>query len=182
METPEEILEIINKTELKKTQGKLKIFFGMCAGVGKTYSMLKHAQEVLKAGNTILIGFVETHGRKETAELLTGFGEIPRKKIIYKDIEFEEFDLEKTLELKPEFVLVDELAHTNISGAKHNKRYQDILELLDNGINVFTTVNVQHIESRSKTVEQITGIAIQETIPDSIIELAEDIELIDFTN
>ncbi|MEI6091181.1 MAG: sensor histidine kinase KdpD [bacterium] len=179
MKTPDEILKEIEWAERKQGRGKLKIFFGMCAGVGKTYSMLLQAKGLQNLGLNILVGYIETHGREETAELLNGFEIIPRKKITYKGIEFDEFDLEKTLELKPEFVLVDELAHTNIPGTKHNKRFQDVIELLDNGINVFTTVNVQHIESRSKTVEQITGIAIQETVPDSIIELADDIEVID---
>ena len=179
METPDEILEKINKNDLKKTQGKLKIFFGMCAGVGKTYSMLQHAKELAKNGSNPLIGYIETHGRRETADLLDGLNVLTRKKVNYKGIEFDEFDLEKAIELKPEFILVDELAHSNIPGMKHSKRYQDVLELLENGINVLTTVNVQHIESRSKTVEQITGIPILETVPDSIIEIAEDIELID---
>jgi two-component system sensor histidine kinase KdpD len=179
MKTPEEILIEIQSADKKNNRGKLKIFFGMCAGVGKTYSMLLHARDLNKSNYKILVGYIETHGRQETAELLAGFEIIPRKKIIYKDIEFEEFDLEKTLELKPDLVLVDELAHTNLPGMKHNKRYQDIEELLENGINVFTTVNVQHIESRSRTVEYITGIPIHETVPDSIIELADDIELID---
>lgn len=179
MNTPEEILEKINKNELKKTQGKLKIFFGMCAGVGKTYSMLKYGKELLNNGKNVIIGYVETHGREDTVKLVDGFSIIPRIKVKYKEIEFEEFDLEKVLELKPEFVIVDELAHSNIHGLKHSKRYQDVLELLDNGINVLTTLNVQHIESRSKTVEQITGIPIHETVPDSVIEIAENIELID---
>ena len=178
-QNPDDILDRLKKQEQKKSRGKLKIFFGMCAGVGKTYSMLLHAKELNKSNFKVLVGYIETHGRHETAELLSGFDIIPREKIVYKGIEFEEFDLEKTLELKPDLVLVDELAHTNIPGTKHNKRYQDILDLLENGINVFTTVNVQHIESRSKTVEQITGVVIQETVPDSIIDLADDIELID---
>ena len=179
MNKADEILERIKKDESKHTRGKLKIFFGMCAGVGKTFSMLLHAKEIKNNNGNVLVGYIETHGRKDTAELLNGLELIPRKKIVYKDIEFEEFDLEKTLELAPEYVLVDELAHTNVPGAKHKKRYQDVIELLEKGINVFTTVNVQHIESRSKTVEQITGIAVQETVPDSIIELADDIEIID---
>ena len=179
MKTPDEILENINKNEIKKSRGKLKIFFGMCAGVGKTYSMLLHAKELAKNGNNVLVGYVETHGRKETEELLDGLIILPRKKIAYKGFSFEEFDLEKALESKPEYILVDELAHSNIQGSIHSKRYQDVLQLLENGINVLTTINVQHIESRSKTVEQITGVPILETVPDSIIELANDIEVID---
>lgn len=179
MKTPDEILENINKKEIKKSHGKLKIFFGMCAGVGKTYSMLLHAKELVKNGKTVLVGIIETHGRKETEELLDGLNILTRKKVTYKGYNFEEFDLEKALELKPEYILVDELAHTNIQGSLHSKRYQDVQELLENGINVLTTINVQHIESRSKTVEHITGVPIQETVPDSIIELANDIEVID---
>ena len=179
MKTPDEILKEIQSADIKKSRGKLKIFFGMCAGVGKTYSMLLHAKELLKSGNTVLVGYIETHGRKETAELLDGLELLPRKKVSYKGYEFEEFDLETAIEIKPDYILIDELAHSNVPGLKHSKRYQDVLELLDYGINVLTTINVQHIESRSKTVEQITGVAIQETVPDSIIDLAENIEVID---
>jgi two-component system, OmpR family, sensor histidine kinase KdpD len=179
MITPDEILENINREESKKSQGKLKIFFGMCAGVGKTYSMLLYAKELVNNGHNVIVGYIETHGRAETAKLLDGLTIIPRKKIDYKGIILEEFDLEKAIELKPDFILVDELAHSNVPGLKHSKRYQDVLELIENGINVLTTLNVQHIESRSKTVEQITGATIQETVPDSIIEIAENIELID---
>ena len=179
MNTADEILEKINKKELKKSRGKLKIFFGMCAGVGKTYSMLLNAKELIKNDKNVLVGYIETHGRKETSDLLEGLKLLPRKKVQYKGIELEDFDLEKAIELKPDYILVDELAHTNIPDMKHSKRYLDVLELLENGINVLTTVNVQHIESRSRTVEQITGIAVQETVPDSIIEIADEIELID---
>jgi len=179
MKNPDEILKEIKDAEKTAKHGKLKIFFGMCAGVGKTYSMLLHGKELVKSGNNLLVGYIETHGRQETSELLDGLEILPRKTVLYKGFEFEEFDLERAIELKPEYILVDELAHSNMPGSKHNKRYQDVIELLENGINVLTTVNVQHIESRSKTVEQITGIPIQETVPDSIIELAENIELID---
>lgn len=181
MGTPDEILQGINDEMKRKSRGRLKIFFGMCAGVGKTYSMLLHARELIGLNKDVLVGYIETHGRADTARLLDGMQIIPRKKLIYRDIEFEEFDLEKALELKPEYILVDELAHTNVPGSKHNKRYQDVIELLENGINVLTTLNVQHIESRSKTVEQITGIQIHETVPDSLIEIAENVELIDLT-
>lgn len=179
MNRADEILNEIQKAESKKLRGKLKIFFGMCAGVGKTYAMLVQARELVNAGRNVLVGYAETHGRTETAELLSGLKVLPRKSMLYNNIKLEEFDLERTLELHPEFVLVDELAHTNVPDSKHEKRYQDVLELLDNGINVFTTVNVQHIESRSKTVEQITGVPVRETVPDSVIELADDIEVID---
>ena len=176
---PDEILASLKNSEVKKTQGKLKVFLGMCAGVGKTYAMLLHAKELKNKNYNVIIGYVETHGRADTVKLVDGLNILPRMKIEYKEIEMEEFDLEKAIELKPDYILVDELAHTNAPGLKHSKRYQDVLELLDNGINVLTTLNVQHIESRSKTVEQITGIPIHETVPDSIIEIAENIELID---
>lgn len=179
MRTPDEILENISKNESKKSLGKLKIFFGMCAGVGKTYSMLLHAKELVKDGKNVVVGYIETHGRKETEDLLEGLVILPRKKITYKGFQFEEFDIEKSIECKPEYILVDELAHTNIEGSTHPKRYQDVQQLLELGINVLTTINVQHIESRSKTVEQITGAPIFETVPDSIIELANDIEVVD---
>ncbi len=179
MNTPNEILNNINKKELSKGKGKLKIFFGMSAGVGKTYSMLLYAKELMKSGFSVKVGYIETHGRQETADLLNGLELIPQKKIDYKGIEIEEFDLEKAIELKPDYILVDELAHSNIQSMKHPKRYQDVLDLLENGINVLTTLNVQHIESRSKTVEQITGVKINETVPDSIVEIAEIVELID---
>lgn len=179
MKTPDEILEGISLSERNIGKGKLKIFFGMCAGVGKTYSMLLHTKELIINGHNVIIGYVETHNRPETSKLVDGLKILPRKKVNYKGIEVEEFDLERALELKPEYVIVDELAHTNVPGLKHSKRFQDVLELLDNGINVLTTLNVQHIESRSKTVEQITGITIQETVPDSVLEIAENIELVD---
>jgi len=173
------ILSKIQAEEELKNKGKLKIFFGMCAGVGKTYSMLLEARELAAKGVNLVVGYVETHGRNETEQLLEGLVLVPRKEVVYKNSMFEEFDIDKILELKPEIVIVDELAHSNIPGGRHNKRYQDVLEILDNGINVFTTLNVQHIESRTEIVEQITGIRINETVPDSIIEITEDIELID---
>jgi two-component system, OmpR family, sensor histidine kinase KdpD len=178
---PDELLASLKLEEEKSKRGKLKIFFGMCAGVGKTYTMLKTAQAERAKGCDIIIGYVETHGRKETAELLKGFELTPRKIIQYKSTEVEEMDLDAIIARKPRLVLVDELAHTNAPGSRHAKRYQDVLEILDNGINVFTTVNVQHLESRSDTVAQITGIIVRETLPDEIFENADDIEVIDLT-
>ncbi len=178
---PDELLAALKLEEEKSKRGKLKIFFGMCAGVGKTYTMLKTAQAERVKGCDIIIGYVETHGRKETAELLKGFEMTPRKIIQYKSTTVEEMDLDAIIARKPRLVIVDELAHTNASGSRHAKRYQDVLEILDNGINVFTTVNVQHLESRSDTVAQITGIIVRETLPDEIFENADDIEVIDLT-
>ena len=181
MKTPDEILREIESSEKKKSQGKLKIFLGMCAGVGKTYSMLQDAHQLLNSSKKVVVGLVETHGRIETEELLNGLEVIPKKKLVYKDVGFEEFDLETAIQMKPDYILLDELAHTNIPGSKYAKRYLDVIELLKNGINVLTTLNVQHIESRIKTVEQITGITINETVPDSILEMADYVELVDIS-
>jgi two-component system, OmpR family, sensor histidine kinase KdpD len=178
---PDELLASIKLEEEKSKRGKLKIFFGMCAGVGKTYTMLQTAQAEKLKGNDIIIGYIETHNRKETAELAQGFEVIPRKALHYKSTTVAEMDLDAIIARKPAVVLVDELAHTNTPGSRHAKRFQDVLDILDNGINVYTTVNVQHLESRSDTVAQITGIIVRETIPDEIFENAEEIEVIDIT-
>ena len=178
---PDELLAALAKEDEKSKRGKLKIFFGMCAGVGKTYTMLQAAHAEKKKGNDIVIGYVETHNRKETVALVHGFEIIPRKAIEYKSTSVEEMDLDAIIARHPQIVLVDELAHTNAPGSRHNKRYQDVQELLENGINVFTTLNVQHLESRTDTVAQITGVIIRETLPDSIFENSDDIELVDIT-
>jgi two-component system sensor histidine kinase KdpD len=178
---PDELLASIKNDEAQAVLGKLKIFLGMCAGVGKTYSMLQYAQQAKLEGKDVVIGIVETHKRQETEELLQGLEIILRKNIEYKGISIQEMDLDAILTRKPGIVLVDELAHTNIPGSRHTKRYQDVLELLDNGINVFTTLNVQHIDSRTDTVSEITGIRIHETVPDSIVDLADEIELVDLS-
>lgn len=178
---PDELLASIKKEEEKSLRGKLKIFFGMCAGVGKTYAMLQAGQLEKSKGVDIVIGIVETHGRKETIAQISNLEQIHRKKYDYKSTKVEEMDLDAILTRKPQLVLVDELAHTNAPGSRHAKRYQDVLELLDNGIDVYTTVNVQHIESRADTVAQITGIIIRETVPDEFFEKADEIELIDLT-
>ena len=178
---PDEILASIKKDEELSKRGKLKIFFGMCAGVGKTYAMLKTAQAEKLKGSDIIIGYVETHNRKETSELVEGFELIPRKAYQYKSTTVREMDLDEIIARKPHIVLVDELAHTNAPGSRHTKRYQDVQEILENGISVYTTLNVQHLESRSDTVAQITGIIVRETLPDEIFENADDIEVIDLT-
>jgi len=176
---PDELLEALHQEETLLHAGKLKIFFGMSAGVGKTYSMLEEAHQRLKEGVNVVVGTINTHGRKETEELLKGLTLIPEKWVTYKDTVFEEFDLETILKLKPALVLIDEFAHTNVPGSKHSKRWQDVIEILDAGIDVYTTLNVQHIESRKDLVESITKIQIRETIPDIIFERAVTIELID---
>lgn len=178
---PDKLLASLKFEEEKSKRGKLKIFFGMCAGVGKTYAMLQTAHAEKLKGNDIIVGYVETHNRKETADLVEGFEVIPRKSYQYKSTTIQEMDLDSIIARKPQAVLVDELAHTNAPDSRHTKRFQDVLEILDNGINVYTTVNVQHLESRSDTVAQITGIIVRETIPDEIFENADEIEVIDLT-
>jgi len=178
---PDELLASLYNEEEKSKRGKLKIFFGMCAGVGKTYTMLQTAHAERMKGIDIIIGYVETHNRKETAELTEGLELIPRKNYQYKTTSVQEMDLDAIITRHPFCVVVDELAHTNAPGSRHNKRYQDVLELLDNGINVYTTLNVQHLESRSETVAQITGIIVRETIPDEIFENADEVEVVDLT-
>ena len=178
---PDELLASIIQDEEKSKRGKLKIFFGMCAGVGKTYTMLQAAKVEKAKGCDIIIGLVETHNRKETASLVEGFELIQRKKYQYKSTQVQEMDLDAIIARKPQIVLVDELAHTNAPGSRHNKRYQDVLEILENGINVYTTVNVQHLESRSETVAQITGIIVRETLPDEIFENADEVEVVDLS-
>jgi len=178
---PDELLASLKKEEEKSKKGKLKIFFGMCAGVGKTYTMLQTAHAEKLKGSDIIIGYIETHQRKETAELVDGFEIIPRKTYEYKSTPVEEMDLDAIISRKPQIVIVDELAHTNAVGSRHTKRYHDVLEILDSGINVYTTLNVQHLESRSETVAQITGIIVRETLPDEIFEIADDIEVVDLS-
>jgi len=178
---PDELLAQINKNEQKDKRGKLKIYLGMCAGVGKTFAMLQDASKAKGRGNDVLIGYTETHGRAETEFLLFYQQQQPRKKIQYKGFLLEEMDIDAILERKPKLVVVDELAHTNAPGSRHNKRYLDVLELLENGIDVYTAVNVQHIESLADTVSKITGVIINETVPDSILDIANEIELIDIT-
>lgn len=176
---PDELLEAIQKQEKQKELGRLKIFFGMSAGVGKTYSMLEEAHQKLKEGVNVVIGTINTHGRVETEALVKGLPQIPEKWIQYKDLSFEEMDLETIIASKPQLVLVDELAHTNVPGSKHPKRWQDVIEILDAGIDVYTTLNVQHLESRKDIVEMLTGIQIRETVPDLILERATSMELVD---
>lgn len=179
---PEDLLKKIQEEEQKPCiKGRLKIFLGFCAGVGKTYHMLEETKVAVKNGTNALIGIVETHGRKETEALLEGLEILPRKKIEYNNISLDEMDIDKILELKPELVIVDELAHTNIPTSRHEKRYQDVEELLNAGINVFTTLNIQHIESLVDIVQQVAYVPIHETVPDSILELADEIELMDLT-
>ncbi|MDG0818289.1 sensor histidine kinase [Bdellovibrio svalbardensis] len=178
---PDRLLEGIQKHEDALAKGHLRVFFGMCPGVGKTFAMLKAAQEQLLQGSDLIVGVVETHGRRETEELLLGMEVVPRKETLYRGALVQEMDIDAILARKPGIVLVDELAHTNAPESRHPKRYQDVIELLDAGINVYTTINVQHIESRADLVQQITGVRVLERVPDSLIDRAQQIELIDIS-
>ncbi|PJI08400.1 MULTISPECIES: sensor histidine kinase [Clostridium] len=176
---PYYLLNKIDKEEDKENRGKLKIFFGYSAGVGKTYAMLRAAHETKKMGKDIVIGYIEPHGRRDTMELTKGLPEIPIKNINYNGVILREFDIDKALLRKPEIILVDELAHTNAKSQRNRKRWQDIEELLDAGIDVYTTLNVQHIESLNDIVANITHISVRETIPDKVFDDADKVELID---
>ena len=178
---PDALLAAIRKQEARAERGRLKIFFGMSAGVGKTYAMLEAAHTARAEGVDVVVGFAVSHGRPETEALLAGLEQIPRLRIEYRGTVLEEMDLDALLARRPRLALVDELAHTNVPGLRHAKRYLDVLELLEAGIDVYTTVNVQHFESRADAVRQITGVAVHETVPDSILDLADSIELIDLT-
>lgn len=159
--------------------GKLKIFFGYAAGVGKTYAMLEAAHQAQKEGMDVVVGYVEPHARPDTLALLDGLESLPCKEIDYRGIKLKEFDLDRALQRKPQLILVDELAHNNAQGCRHTKRYQDVEELLQAGINVYTTVNVQHLESLNDLVSSITGIAVNERIPDHVFDRANQVELVD---
>ena len=165
----------------KPARGKLKIFFGSNAGVGKTYAMLDEARKRAGEGLGVLIGYAEQHIRPDTESLLLGLEILPYKLVDYRNTQIKEFDLDAALARKPALVCVDELAHSNAHGLRHAKRYQDVLELLDAGINVYTSLNVQHLESVNDIVERISGIKVRETLPDWVFEQADDVELIDIT-
>ena len=165
----------------KSRRGKLKIYIGMSAGVGKTYRMLKEARVLLRNGIDVKVGYIETHGRKDTQNLMDGVPIIPRRKLFYKGKELEELDVQAILNLHPEVVIVDELAHSNIEGSKNEKRWQDVLDILDAGISVISAVNIQHIESLNNEVKSITGISVSERIPDSVLQHADEVVNIDLT-
>ena len=173
----QEFLDLIKKSR----KGKFKVYIGMSAGVGKSYRMLQEAHTLLKNGIDVKIGYIETHHRKETHDLLSGLPVIPRRKLFYKGKELEEMDVQAVISLRPEVVIVDELAHTNIEGSKNEKRWQDVMEILDAGINVISAVNIQHIESLNEDIKNITGIDVKERIPDSVLSLADEVVNIDLT-
>jgi two-component system, OmpR family, sensor histidine kinase KdpD len=165
----------------KSRRGKFKVYIGMSAGVGKTYRMLQEAHALLKNGINIKVGYVETHQRAETAALLDGLPLVPRRQLFYKGKALEEMDLQAILNLRPEVVIVDELAHTNIEGSKNEKRWQDVLDILNAGISVISAVNIQHIESLNEEIKQITGIEVKERVPDSVLAQADEVVNIDLT-
>jgi two-component system sensor histidine kinase KdpD len=173
----EQFLNLIRKSR----RGKFKIYIGMSAGVGKTFRMLQEAQTLLRNGVDVKIGYIETHGRKETHALMEGLPVIPRRKLFYRGKELEEFDVQAVINLHPEIVIVDELAHTNIEGSKNEKRWQDVMDILNAGINVISAVNIQHIESLYQDVKEITGIDVTERIPDSVLQQADEVVNIDLT-
>jgi two-component system sensor histidine kinase KdpD len=176
---PDELLKLVQAEEARQAEGKLKVFFGANPGVGKTYAMLEAAHEQRRDGVDVVIGVVETHGRAETEALAAGLEALPRRAVDYRGAVLREFDLDGALARRPTLILIDELAHTNAPGLRHAKRWQDVQELLKAGINVSTTVNVQHLESLNDVVAQITGVRVRETVPDSVLERADDVELID---
>jgi two-component system sensor histidine kinase KdpD len=162
-------------------RGKFKIYIGMSAGVGKTYRMLQEAQTLLRNGVDVKVGYVETHGRKETEALLQGLPILPRRKLFYKGKELDELDVQAIINLHPEVVVIDELAHTNIEGSQNEKRWQDVMDVLNAGINVISAVNIQHIESLNEEIREITGVEVAERVPDSVLEEADEVVNIDLT-
>lgn len=176
-QTVQHFLDLIKKSR----RGKFKIYIGMSAGVGKTYRMLQEAHALLRNGIDVKIGYIETHNRAETHALLDGLPIIPRRNLFYKGKELDELDVQAVINLRPEVVIVDELAHTNIEGSKNQKRWQDVMEILDAGINVISAVNIQHIESLNDDVKEITGVEVKERIPDSVLAQADEVVNIDLT-
>jgi len=178
---PDDLLARIEADAERAQRGKLKVFFGACPGVGKTYAMLSAARTLQQQGTEVVVGLVETHGRAETAQLLEGLELLPPRVVAYQGRELREFDLDAALARQPALILVDELAHSNVAGSRHPKRWQDVEELLAAGIDVWTTVNVQHLESLNDIVGGITGIQVRETLPDRVFERADEVTLVDLT-
>ena len=176
--TPEQWLE---ETAPAKKNGVFKLFLGYAPGVGKTYNMLSEAIRRHSRGEDVVVGVVETHGRKAVGELVGQLEIVPRRQLEYKGAVFEEMDVDAILARKPAVVLIDELAHTNIEGSKHRKRYEDVLELLDAGIDIISTMNIQHLESVTPTVQGVTGIQVRETVPDWVLQRVNEVVMIDLT-
>lgn len=171
----EDFLELVERGK----RGRLKVYIGFAAGVGKTYRMLEEAHALKKRGIDVVLGFIETHGRAETAALIEGLEVVPRRRIEYRGLVAEEMDLDAVLSRQPQVAVIDEVAHTNVPGSRHNKRYQDILEILEGGINVICAFNVQHLESLKDLVERATGVVIRETVPDTFLKQADQIVNLD---
>ncbi|WP_254507979.1 sensor histidine kinase [Anatilimnocola floriformis] len=178
---PDALLAQVQADEAEAKRGSLKVFFGYAAGVGKTYAMLENARRAKVEGREVVVGYVEPHGRRETEALLAGFETIPLQELDYRGVTLREFNVDAALARHPDLLLVDELAHTNAAGCRHEKRWQDVKELLAAGIDVWTTLNVQHIESLNDVIGQITGVVVRELVPDRVFDLADDLELIDIT-
>ena len=176
---PDELLSRVQADERQQARGKLKIFLGYAAGVGKTYAMLEAAHQRLAEGLDVVAAYVETHGRPETEALLAGLETLPRQQVEYRGRVLPELDLDAVLTRRPALALVDEMAHSNAPGLRHPKRYQDVEEILAAGIDVYTTLNIQHLESLNDVVRQITGVTVRETVPDRIVDEAIEIEIID---
>ena len=180
-QNPDQLLRAIrNDTESKK-RGKLKIFFGYAAGVGKTYAMLQAAHQAKANGTEVVAGYIEPHSRPQTSALLDGLEQLPVKQELYGEMILREFDIDSALKRKPQLILVDELAHTNVEGCRNKKRWQDVIELLDAGINVVSAINIQHIESLNDEVKEIAGIEVKERVPDSVLQEADEVVNIDLT-
>src|SRR5450432_1349538 len=171
----EDFLELVERAR----RGRLKLYLGFAAGVGKTYRMLEEAHALKKRGIDVVVGYVETHGRAETAALVDGLEIVARRKIAYRGVEVEEMDLDAILARKPAVAVVDEIPHTNVPGGRHRKRYQDVLELLDAGINVIGAMNIQHLESLNDLVQRVTAVTVRETVPDSFVKQADQIVNVD---
>jgi len=176
---PDALLARLHEEEERQSHGRLKILLGYAAGVGKTYAMLEEAHQRLAEGVDVVVGYAETHGRVETLALLEGLPVIARRVVSYRDVALPEMDLDAIIERRPDLALVDELAHTNAPGCRHPKRYQDVEELLAAGIDVYTTLNIQHLESLNDVVAQITGVTVRETVPDRLMDEADTIEVVD---
>lgn len=176
---PDALLARVQAEEAKQKRGKLKIFFGTAPGVGKTYTMLEAARKVGKEGMDVVVGYIEPHVRPETQALVLGLDVLPRLQVEYRGTKLWEFNLDAALALHPQLLIVDELAHTNAPGVTHTKRWQDVMRLLEAGIDVYTTLNVQHLESLNDVIAQITGVVVRETVPDSIFQQADEVELVD---
>ena len=177
---PDKLLAAVQRDEARARRGRLKIFFGASAGVGKTWAMLAAAHAAQAERTPLVVGLVETHGRRETEQLVEGFDVLPRNPIVYRNQVMKEFDLDAALARRPSLLLVDEYAHTNVPGSRHPKRWQDIDELLAAGIDVWTTLNIQHLESLNDVVQKITKVRVRETVPDTVFDKADEIILVDF--